>query len=126
MTETEAAGSARPKTPSSDCESGAVQTLLRDGYVVLNDAIDQSHIAAIRDKMFSDIDAILALETKPYNFTKGHIQHDPPPFPPYLFDDVLLNRRAVAVTKAILGAGLKNAYYSGNTNLPGSPSQPPA
>lgn len=102
----------------------AVAALEEDGAVVLRGVVDSEHIAALRDKMLADVDEILRLPQPPYQFTLGHIQHDPPPFPPYLFRDVLLNDMAVCVTKAMLGAGLRNTFYSGNTNLPGSGAQP--
>src|SRR5205085_5414804 len=68
--------------------------------------------------------AILKREDAPYNFNTGNLQQDPPPLPPYLFRDVLLNEQVIAVTKAMLGPGLKNSYYSGNTALPGGKRQP--
>ena len=42
---------------------------------------------------------------------------------PYLFRDVLMNDMAVCVTKAVLGSGVHNSYYSGNTNMPCSGHQ---
>jgi hypothetical protein len=74
--------------------------------------------------MLSDLDQILARPDAPFNFNTGNVQQDPPPFPPYLFRDVLLNPLVIAVTRAILGSGLKNIMYSGNTALPGGTRQP--
>jgi ectoine hydroxylase-related dioxygenase (phytanoyl-CoA dioxygenase family) len=74
--------------------------------------------------MLSDLDQILARPNAPFNFNIGNVQQDPPPFPPYLFRDVLLNPLVIAVTRAILGSGLKNIMYSGNTALPGGTRQP--
>lgn len=102
----------------------AKRAMAEDGFVILNDVIDLDHIAMLREKMLADIDTILRREEAPYQFTTGHIQHDPPPFPPYLFRDVLLNDMAVAVSVAVLGPRPKNTFYSGNTNLPGSSAQP--
>ena len=51
---------------------------------------------------------ILALSNVPYQFNNGHLQQDPPPFPPYLFRDVLANDLVVEVTQAVLGEGVKN------------------
>lgn len=102
----------------------AVAALRRDGLVVLNDVINLAHIAALRDRMLEDLPRILEREDAPYNFNSGNVQQDPPPFPPYLFRDVLLNDQVVAVTHRMLGPGVKNAYYSGNTALPGGTQQP--
>ena len=48
----------------------------------------------------------------------GNVQQDPPPFPPYLFRDVLLNDMVIAVTTAVLGTPVKNTMYGGNTAMP--------
>jgi hypothetical protein len=102
----------------------AVQAIRNDGFVILNDVIDLAHIALLRDRMLEDLQAILARTDTPFNWNTTNVQQDPPPFPPYLFRDVLFNDMAIAVTKAILGAGLRNTYYSGNTALPGDFKQP--
>ena len=74
--------------------------------------------------MLADVAAILALDDVPYQFNDGHLQQDPPPFPPYLFRDVLLNDLVVEITRFILGEGVKNSSYSGNTCLPNKTQQP--
>lgn len=102
----------------------AKRAMAEDGFVILNSVVDLDHIALLREKMLADIETILHREETPYQFTTGHIQHDPPPFPPYLFRDVLVNDMAIAVSVAVLGPRPKNAFYSGNTNLPGSGTQP--
>jgi hypothetical protein len=105
-------------------QEAAVSALRDDGFVVLNDVIDRSHLAMLREGMLEDLEKILAREDAPYNWHTGNVQQDPPPFPPYLFRDVLLNDMVIAVTKAMLGPGLKNGFYSGNTSLPGGERQP--
>ena len=102
----------------------AVTALEQDGLVVLNGVVDTVHLDLLAAKMDEDIAAILRLETIPYQFVVGHTQHDPPPFEPYLFRDVVCNDLVVDVTRAVLGEGVTNTFYSGNTNLPGSGEQP--
>lgn len=102
----------------------AVAAIRKDGFVVLHRAIDPNHIAVLRERMLADADKILALDDVPYQFKNGHLQQDPPPFPPYLFRDVLANDLVVDVTQAVLGEGVKNAFYSGNTCLPNPHQQP--
>lgn len=102
----------------------AIEALRRDGIVVLEDAIDLEHLSILREKCLADIELLLNRENKPFNWNPGNLQQDPPPFPPYLFRDVLVNDAVIAVTKGILGAGLKSAYYSGNTALPSPHRQP--
>ena len=55
---------------------------------------------------------------------KGHLQQGPPPFAPYIFRDVVANPYVIQVTKELLGPGLYNNFYNGNTNCPGSTTQP--
>lgn len=102
----------------------AVRALAEDGYVVLNDVVEMGHLDILRDKMLEDVQAFRAREDAPYNFNTGNIQQDPPPFPPYLFRDVLLNDMVIAVTRAVLGKGVKNCFYSGNTALHSTLRQP--
>lgn len=102
----------------------AVQAIRRDGFVVLNQVVDPAHLEVLHDKILKDVAVLKARKDAPYNWNKGNIQQDPPPFPPYLFRDILLNDMAVAVSKAVLGAGLTNSFYSGNTALPSRERQP--
>ena len=102
----------------------ATQALREDGCVVLTGVVDPAHLALLCEKMREDAAAILALPDVPTQFTSGNIQQDPPPFAPYLFQDIVNNPLVVQVTQSILGPGLKNGFYSGNTNLPGSQAQP--
>jgi len=97
----------------------AVDALREDGYVILNELVSREHAAMLRDKMLEDIERILALKDVPFNFNLGNVQQDPPPFPPYLFRDVLVNDIIIQITQALLGSGLKNSFYSGNNALPG-------
>ena len=102
----------------------AVEALRVDGFVVLNDVVDVGHVEVLRGKMLEDVERILAREDAPYNFNRGNVQQDPPPFAPYLFRDVLVNDVVAELTCALLGEGVKNAYYSGNTALPSEGRQP--
>ena len=81
-------------------------------------------IEILRDRMLADVEKILALDAIPYQFRKGHIQQDPPPFKPFIYRDVLVNPFVIDVTHTLLGDGVKNAFYSGNCCLPSSQSQP--
>ena len=102
----------------------AVRAVREEGFVVLHNAIDPAHIAVLRERMLADAAQIAALDQVPYQFRTGHLQQDPPPFSPYLFRDVLVNAFAVDITQALLGEGVKNAFYSGNCCLPNNNRQP--
>jgi hypothetical protein len=109
-------------TPAN--RDAAVDAVRRDGFVVLAGVIDCQHLETLRVKMQDDVEKFLARDDAPYNFNTSNVQQDPPPFPPYLFRDVLLNDMVIAVTKELLGSGVKNSYYSGNTALPSTQRQP--
>jgi ectoine hydroxylase-related dioxygenase (phytanoyl-CoA dioxygenase family) len=104
--------------------ANALRALNEDGFLVLENVVDRAHLAVLRDRMLEDLPLVLAREDVPFNFHPGNVQQDAPPFPPYLFRDVLVNELVIQVTRAILGPGVKNAYYSGNTALPGDYWQP--
>jgi ectoine hydroxylase-related dioxygenase (phytanoyl-CoA dioxygenase family) len=103
----------------------AVQAVREDGFVILEDVVSLAHIAVLRERMLEDLETILARPDAPFNWNKGNVQQDPPPFPPYIFRDVLVNDMVVAVSRAILGPGVKLAAYTGNTATPhGEQRQP--
>lgn len=118
---------------SSELQSGvmspehlqaAIDAMQQDGFVVLKNVVDTAHLDVLHERMLADLDMILTRKDAPFNFNKGNVQQDPPPFPPYLFRDVLLNDMAIAVTQAMLGDGVQNSNYTGNTALPGGNRQP--
>jgi hypothetical protein len=102
----------------------AAEALRTDGLVVLSEVVDPAHLDLLHERMIADLAALQARPDTPYNWNAGNLQQDPPPFPPYLFADVLLNPFVIAVTSALLGPGLKNVMYGGNTALPGDQRQP--
>ena len=102
----------------------ALQAMREDGFVILHEIIAPKHIESLRERMLADVESILALDNVPFQFNDGHLQQDPPPFPPYLFRDVLFNDFVVQITRAALGDGVKNTMYSGNTCLPNETQQP--
>jgi ectoine hydroxylase-related dioxygenase (phytanoyl-CoA dioxygenase family) len=110
---------------ASDHLTAAVKAVREDGFVVLEDVVDLEHIATLRDRMLEDLETILARPDAPFNWNKGNVQQDPPPFPPYIFRDVLVNDMVIAVSRAILGPGAKLTAYTGNTATPhGGQRQP--
>lgn len=110
---------------SAEHLQAALSALDQDGFVALHGTIDPEHITTLRDKMFEDLPRWLARPDAPFNFNVGNVQQDAPPFAPYLFRDVLVNDFVIQITKAALGTGVKNGFYSGNTALPGGHSRQP-
>ncbi len=103
----------------------AVQAVLEDGYVVIENAADQACLDVLRARMNEDTKELIA--NKHWGGAgrvQGHLQQGPPPFAPYIFPDVVSNPFGIQVSKAVLGDGVYNAFYNGNTNTPGSGLQP--
>ncbi len=103
----------------------AVQALRIDGYVVLENIINHDHLDILRERM--DADAQILINAEKWGgagHLKGHLQQGPPPFAPYIFSDIVANPYVIQITKALLGPGLYNGFYNGNTNCPGSGTQP--
>ena len=103
----------------------AVEALRVDGYVVLENIISHDHLDVLRERM--DADAQILIKAEKWGGAgglKGHLQQGPPPFAPYIFRDVVANPYIVQVTKVLLGPGVYNNFYNGNTNCPGSTTQP--
>ena len=103
----------------------AVQAIHVYGYVVLEDIINHEHLDILRERM--DADSQILIKAEKWGGAgglKGHLQQGPPPFAPYIFRDIVANPYVIQVTKALLGPGLYNNFYNGNTNCPGSTRQP--
>ncbi|MDX1932867.1 MAG: phytanoyl-CoA dioxygenase family protein [Capsulimonadales bacterium] len=109
---------------SDDHLNRAVRAIRDDGFVVLERIVDPEHIALLRDRLIADVRELVARPDAPYNWNTGNIQQDPPPFPPYLFRDVLVNDLVIQVTTAVLGPKVYNGFYSGNTALKSDSRQP--
>lgn len=103
----------------------ALKAIRVDGYVVLENVVSHAHLDILRERM--DADSQILINAEKWGGAGrlvGHLQQGPPPFAPYMFRDVVANPYVVQVTKELLGAGLYNNFYNGNTNCPGSITQP--
>ena len=103
----------------------AVQAIHVDGYVILENVINPEHLDMLRERM--DADSQILMNAEKWGGAgrlKGHLQQGPPPYAPYIFRDIVANPYVVQVTRELLGAGLYNNFYNGNTNCPGSTTQP--
>ena len=102
----------------------ALAAIETDGIVVLEDVVDLAHVELIRDRMLEDVQLLINRPDAPFNWNRGNVQQDPPPVPPYIFADVMSNEFAIQIAREILGNGLYNAFYSGNTAMPSDQRQP--
>ena len=103
----------------------AVEAIRVHGYVVLENIIAHEHLDILRERMDADSQRLIkAQKWGGAGGLKGHLQQGPPPFAPYIFRDIVANPYVIQVTKVLLGPGLYNNFYNGNTNCPGSTTQP--
>jgi len=103
----------------------AVTAIRTDGLVVINDVVDHDQLDQLREQM--DKDAQLLYDAKQWSGAgglPGHLMLGPPPFAPFVFRDIVANPFAIQVSQAILGDSFFNGFYCGNTNCPGSQTQP--
>ena len=103
----------------------AVEAIRVEGCVVLENIIKHDHLDILRERMDADSQKLIKAEKwGGAGMLKGHLQQGPPPFAPYIFRDIVANPYVIQVTKELLGGGLYNNFYNGNTNCPGSGTQP--
>ncbi len=102
----------------------AVRAIREEGYLILSDVISHTHLNLLHEKMNADLHTLMTASVLPVNFVKGHLQQDPPPFAPYVFRDVVANPWVMQISRQVLGEGGFNSCYTGNTNCPGSGTQP--
>ena len=103
----------------------ALKAIRVDGYVVLENVVSHEHLDILRERM--DADSQILINAEKWGGAGrlvGHLQQGPPPYAPYIFRDIVANPYVVQVTKELLGPGLYNNFYNGNTNCPGSTTQP--
>ena len=106
--------------------SQAIDSIRQNGFVILGQVIPIPPLDLLFEQMMTDLDTLLNASDRvlPVNFVSGHLQQDALPFAPYVFPELVANPWVIQVTHALLGSGVKNTYFSGNTNLPGSGTQP--
>jgi Phytanoyl-CoA dioxygenase (PhyH) len=110
---------------SPDTLAQAVRAIHTDGYVILENAVPSYILDTLHEKMDEDTKKLL-LKPKwdAVGAAKGHLKQAPPPFAPYVFCEIVSNLFSLQVTKQILGEDIRNSFYSGNCNCPGSKPQP--
>ena len=103
----------------------AVEAIRRDGYVVIENAVPHEPLDILREKMDQDSRVLIDRELwGGAGQLKGHLQQGPPPFAPFVFREIVANPFVIQVNTALLGEGIFNSFYNGNTNCPGSDTQP--
>ena len=105
--------------------AAAERAVREEGYVILREAINHESLDLLLPRMTADSGQLIeARKWGGAGRLKGHLQQAPPPFAPYVFRDIVANPFAIQLTRKILGDGLYNRFYNGNTNCPNSLMQP--
>ena len=103
----------------------AVKAIRVEGYVVIENIINHEHLDILRERMDADSQELIkAKKWGGAGVLKGHLQQGPPPLASYIFSDIVANPYVIQVSKEMLGPGVYNNFYNGNTNCPGSSTQP--
>jgi hypothetical protein len=105
--------------------ANVVEAIQEDGYVAIEQVVDHAYLDALKTCMDSDSAKLIAMEKwGGAGRLRGHLQQGPPPFDPFLSPGVVANPYAMQIAKKMLGAGFYCCFYNGNTNTPGSVTQP--
>jgi Phytanoyl-CoA dioxygenase (PhyH) len=103
----------------------AVAAMDQDGVLVLGGAIDHATLDFLKPKLEADTAELLARgKWGGAGAVPGHLQQAMPRTAEYILPDLVANPLVVHVTSTILGPEVHNHFYNGNTNMPGSRTQP--
>ena len=102
-----------------------VAAIETEGFCVLKQVVPHRILDLLQRRMAADTVRLLEfLEANGGNpRAQGHLQQGPPPYPKYVFSEVVINSFAVQLAKKILGDNSYLSFYNGNTNCPGSELQ---
>lgn len=110
---------------SAEHKRQAVEAFDRDGYVILGGVIDAGVLDGLKPKLDEDTARLLERgEWGGAGAVPGHLQQSMPRSARYIHRDLVTNPFVIDVTSTILGPGVHNHFYNGNTNMPGSKMQP--
>jgi ectoine hydroxylase-related dioxygenase (phytanoyl-CoA dioxygenase family) len=112
---------------SSHNLQAAVEALHRDGIVVLDNAVNPTHLDTLNARMVPEARALYSKSTTHHNFgaATGNIQQEPVLEEGYVFADILANPFAVAVVECMLGPRPALRFHSANTAFRATARQPP-
>ncbi|KAJ5606031.1 hypothetical protein N7510_008812 [Penicillium lagena] len=104
----------------------AIEALHRDGIVVLQNAVNPSHLDTLNARMVPEAEKLYALAETHRNFGEktGNIQQEPVCEPGYIFEDVIANPFATSVIECMIGPHPTMRFYSANTAFKATDRQP--
>ena len=110
---------------SKDNLAHAIEAIQKDGYVIIEQVVDHAILDALKTRMDEDSAKLISADKwGGAGRVQGHLQQGPPPFDPFLSSDILVNPYAIQISQQMLGKGFYCCFYNGNTNTPGSTTQP--
>ncbi|CAL5874769.1 uncharacterized protein PFLUO_LOCUS9071 [Penicillium psychrofluorescens] len=104
----------------------AIEALHRDGIVVLQNAVDPSHLDTLNARMVPEAEKLYARAETHRNFGEktGNIQQEPVCESKYIFEDVIANPFATSVIECMIGPHPTMRFYSANTAFKATDRQP--
>ncbi|RJE24538.1 Phytanoyl-CoA dioxygenase family protein [Aspergillus sclerotialis] len=114
------------KKLSSHNLQAALEALHRDGACAITNAIDPAHLDKLNGRMVDDAKTLYAQPKTHRNFGSGtgNIQQEPVIEGDYLFEDIIANPWATAITECMLGPNPHMRFYSANTAFKATERQP--
>ncbi|KAK5120670.1 hypothetical protein LTR85_006028 [Meristemomyces frigidus] len=109
-----------------DIVAEAVTYLHRDGILILENAVDPSHLETLEDLLGPEAEEIARDTNHHFNFGKEtrNMDQAPPLIPDLMYEDVWANPVAVTILSAMLGPNPVCHYANGNTALKAKGRQP--
>jgi hypothetical protein len=101
----------------------ATEALLRDGVMILGQAVDSSILDRLDARMSADLETLLRRPERAENFAAGHLQQDPPPEIELMPGEVMANRWALEICRRAMRQAVSLNRYTNNTNMAGSEIQ---
>lgn len=104
----------------------SIEALHHDGIVVLQNAINPTHLDKLNARMVPEAERLYARTETHRNFGThtGNIQQEPVCEAEYIFEDVIANRFATSVIECMVGPNPAMRFYSANTAFNASGRQP--
>ena len=104
---------------STELVAEALTYLHRDGIIILENAIDPSHIDALQAVLGPEAEEVAKDPNHHFNFGKDtkNMDQAPPLIPDLMFQDIWANPIACSILRAILGSDIRCHYANGNTAL---------
>ncbi|KAH7412863.1 phytanoyl-CoA dioxygenase family protein [Cadophora sp. MPI-SDFR-AT-0126] len=114
------------KTLTSHHLQAALEALHRDGILVLTNGISTTHLDTLNSRMVPEAQTLYDRKSTHHNFGTGtgNIQQDAIVDPSFIFDDIIANPFATAITECMLGPNPHLRFQSANTAFKAEKRQP--